>query len=238
LLDTKEKLIDPLRRFMKSPQKAIFDQARQLVAEQEDNFSYVSATEVEIVQALLVDKSPWQGNRLQQAKPQLDALQQSIANQLASEKATAANRLSELVLRLQSTNEYATLTSDNRAKLTKPFADAGQALQGQKRIAMIRDQLRHFEEERYPQLLLQLEGLAKPKPATGTGSEGTSSQPRGGTGDTPTPAPAEPKLVPARTIKVGYAKPWLASESELDEYLKQQREAWLKEIQAGNRVQI
>jgi hypothetical protein len=87
---------------------------------------------------------------------------------------------------------------------------------------------------------LQLEGLAKPKPkpATGTGSEGTSSQPRGGTGDTPTPAPAEPKLVPARTIKVGYAKPWLASESELDEYLKQQREAWLKEIQAGNRVQI
>lgn len=242
LLDTKEKLIDPLRRFMKSPQKAIFEQARQLVAEQEDNFAYVPATEVNIVQALLDDKSPWQGHRLQQAKPQLDALQQSIANQLASEKTDAANRLSELGQRLQGTDEYTELHPDDQAKLTKPFADTGHALQGQKRIAMIRDQLRHFEDERYPQLLLQLEALAKPKPVTATPSapKGPSSQPQGGlaTTLTPTPASPEPKLVPARTIKVGYAKPWLANESELDDYLKQQREAWLKEIQAGNRVQI
>lgn len=240
LLDAKEKLIDPLRRFMKSPQKAIYDQARQLVAEQEDNFAYLPTAEVQAIRDLLTDKTPWQGNRLQQAKPQLESLQQSIANQLASEKASATNRLDELKQRLQGTDEYTGLKSEDQANLAKPFADAGQALQGQKRIAMIRDQLRHFEEERYPQLLLQLEGLAKPKPATATraGSEGTSPQPQGGTGDTPTPTPAEPKLVPARTIKVGYAKPWLTSEAELDDYLKQQRAAWLKEIQAGNRVQI
>lgn len=240
LLDTKEKLIDPLRRFMKSPQKAIFDQARQLVAEQEDNFAYVSATEVEIVQALLVDKSPWQGNRLQQAKPQLDALQQSIANQLASEKTTAANRVSELELRLQATEEFSALNKDDQAKLSRPFADAGQALQGQKRIAMIRDQLRHFEDERYPQLLLQLEGLAKPKPVAPPMNTPSDTTPpvEGGEPAAAAPVIAEPRLVPARTIKVGYAKPWLASEAELDEYLKQQREAWLKEIQAGNRVQV
>jgi len=242
LLDTKEKLIEPLRRFMKSPQKAIFDQARQLVAEQEDNFAYVPATEVEIIQAMLVDKSPWQGNRLQQAKPQLDALQQSIANQLTSEKATAANRLGELELRLQATEEYATLNPDDQARLSKPFTEAGQALQGQKRIAMIRDQLRHFEDERYPQLLLQLEGLAKPKPVAPPSKIPNDTTPpvEGGKpqATAPTPVVAEPRLVPARTIKVGYPKPWLANEAELDEYLKQQREAWLKEIQAGNRVQV
>lgn len=242
LLDTKEKLIDPLRRFMKSPQRAIFDQARQLVVEQEDNFAYVSVTEVGMVQALLVDKTPWQGNRLQQAKPQLDALQQSIANQLASEKATAANRLGELELRLQATDEYAALNPDDQAKLSKPFTEVGLALQSQKRIAMIRDQLRHFEDERYPQLLLQLEGLAKPKsvtppPNTPTGTKQPIDDNRRVIVAS-TPSVPEPRLVPARTIKVGYAKPWLASESELDEYLKQQREAWLKEIQAGNRVQI
>ncbi|MET3124315.1 energy-coupling factor transporter ATP-binding protein EcfA2 [Oxalobacteraceae bacterium GrIS 2.11] len=242
LLETKEKLIDPLRRFMKSSQKAIFDQARQLVAEQEDNFAYVPAAEVDIVQALLVDKSPWQGNRLQQAKPQLDALQQRIANQLASEKATAINLLGELELRLQATDEYAALSPDEQAKLSKPFMDAGQALQGQKRIAMIRDQLRHFEDERYPQLLLQLEALSKPKsdtppPTVPTGKIAPVDDGKPGT-IAPTTIVAEPRLVPARTIKVGYPKPWLASESELDEYLKQQREAWLKEIQAGNRVQV
>ena len=240
LHDTKEKLIDPIRRFMKSPQKVIFEQARQLVAEQEDNFVYVPATEVNIVQAVLDDKSPWQGNRLQQAKPQLDALQQSIANQLASEKASAANRLSELGQRLQGTDEYTALSPDDQAKFITPFADIRQALQGHKRIAMIRDQLRHFEDERYPQLLLQLEALAKPTPVTPNAPARPSSQPQDGVAASPTPMPVatEPKLVPARTIKVAYAKPWLASESELDDYLKQQREAWLKEIRAGNRVQI
>ena len=48
----------------------------------------------------------------------------------------------------------------------------------------------------------------------------------------------EQRVVPARTIKVGYSKPWLTSEADLDDYLRQQREAWLKEILAGNRVQI
>ncbi len=241
LLDSKESLIDPLRRFMKSPQKAIFDQARQLVADQEDNFAYVPSADVEIVQALLTDQRPWQGNRLQQAKPQLDALQQRIANQLASEKSTAANRLDELSQRLQGTDEYVGLSADNQAKLAKPFAVVRQSLQGQKRIAMIRDQLRHFEDALYPQVLLELEGLAKPKSVTPPPSTPEGAPPQFD-GDKPTttmpPAVPEPRLVPARTIKVGYTKPWLASESELDDYLKQQREAWLREIQAGNRVQV
>lgn len=245
LLDTKESIIDPVRRFMHSPQKAIFDQARELVAEQEDNFVYVAQAEVEAVRSLLIDNKPWQGNRLQQLKPQLDALQQAIANQLAAEKETASNRLTELEQRLQATDEYARLSPANQSQLTKPFADARLALQGQKRIAMIRDQLRHFEDSRLPQLLLQLDQLAKPaavKPAVPDSTADSVSLP--GVGKTPSgenvakPTQAEPKLVPARTIKVSYAKPWLTSEAELDDYLNKQREAWLREILAGNRVQI
>lgn len=244
LLDTKENIIDPLRRFMNSPQKGIYDQASQLVAEQEDNFSYVAPAQVEAVRSLLTDNKPWQGNRLQQLKPQLDALQQAIANQLGHEKEVATSRLTELEQKLQATDEYARLSPAQQSTLSKPFGDARQALQGQKRIAMIRDQLRHFEEERFPQLLLQLDQLAKPaeKPATPntaaervrTFSVGPTSQ----VASSAQPHTTEPKLVPARTIKVGYAKPWLASEAELDDYLQKQREAWLKEIQAGNRVQI
>ena len=107
---------------------------------------------------------------------------------------------------------------------------------------MIRDQLRHFEDERYPQLLLQLEGLSKPKPVAPPSKIPNHTTPpvEGGKpqATAPTSVVAEPRLVPARTIKVRYPKPWLANEAELDEYLKQQREAWLKEIQAGNRVQV
>ena len=243
LLDTKESVIDPLRRFMNSPQKDIFDQARVLVAEQEDNFAYVDAAEVEAVRGLLADSKPWQGNRLQQIKPQLDVLQQAIANQLASEKDVAAHRLQELERKLQATDEFARLSMGNQAQLAQPFAEARQALQGHKRIAVIRDQLRQFEDSRYPQLLVQLERWAKPEPQVDPKGD-TSTKPPTGEGRTPGDGPpakpptAEPKLVPARTIKVGYAKPWLTTEAELDDYLNKQREAWLKEIQAGYRVQI
>lgn len=244
MLDTKEQIIEPLRRFMGSPQKAIYDQARQLVQEQEDNFAYVATGEVEAIKALLTENKPWQGNRLQQAKPQLEALQQAIANQLTSEKATAVSRLAELEQRLQGSNEYGSLKPEQQAQLAVPFVEAQQSMQGQKRIAMIRDQLRAFEDNQYAQLLLKLERLARPQPVPDPIPP--FSPPPAGNQDIDYPPPpsteppkvAEPRLVPARSITVGYSKPWLASESELDDYLRQLREAWLKEIQAGNRVQI
>ena len=252
LLETKEKVIDPVRRFMSSAQKAIYDQARQLAADQEDNFAYVQSAEPSAVRELLADNSPWKGNRLQQLKPQLDALQQAIEAQLAAEKDAANARLHELELRLKGADEFGRLNESAATTLVRTFAEARAALQSQKRIAMIRDQLRRFEEDRFPQLLVQLEQLAKPPASTntsgstgdlggspvdstvGTGSNGSTG------GSTPTQAkPAmEPKLVPARTIRINHPKPWLASEAELDEYLQKLREAWLKEIQAGNRVQI
>ncbi len=244
LLDTKENILDPLRRFMNSPQRAIFEQARTLVAEQEDNFAYVVASEVEAVRGLLTDSKPWQGNRLQQLKPQLDALEQAIAQQLAIERDAAAHRLAELEQRLRATDEFGRIDTARQSQLTEPFAEARRALQGQKRIAMIRDQLRHFEESRFSQLLVQLEQWGKPaqpapapaaQPAAGASAAG---EPKATATVAPKPTTPEPKVVPARTIRVDYAKAWLTSEAELDDYLNKQREAWLKEIQAGNRVQI
>lgn len=244
LLDTKENILDPLRRFMNSPQRAIFEQARALVAEQEDNFAYVGASEVEAVRSLLTDSKPWQGNRLQQLKPQLDALEQAIAQQLTIEKDAAAHRMAELEQRLRATDEFGRIDAARQSQLTEPFAEARRALQGQKRIAMIRDQLRHFEESRFSQLLVQLEQWGKPahptpapaaQPAAGAPAAG---EPQAAVTLAPRPAAPEPKVVPARTIRVDYAKAWLTSEAELDDYLNKQREAWLKEIQAGNRVQI
>ncbi len=244
LLDTKENILDPLRRFMNSPQRAIFEQARALVAEQEDNFAYVAASEVETVRGLLTDSKPWQGNRLQQLKPQLDALEHAIAQQLAIERDAAAHRLAELEQRLRATDEFGRIDAARQSQLTEPFAEARRALQGQKRIAMIRDQLRHFEESRFSQLLVQLEQWGKPaQPAPAPAAQPAAGAPAAGEPQAtatvaPKPATPEPKVVPARTIRVDYAKAWLTSEAELDNYLNKQREAWLKEIQAGNRVQI
>lgn len=242
LLDMKEQLLDPLTRFMNSPQKAIYDAALKLMNEQEDNFAYLPAAEVEPIKAVLSHSAPYKGNLLQQVKPLLDEVQQGISAQLATEKATATLKLEELEQRLRSTNEFSNLESEQQATLRAPFAQTRQTLQNQQRIAMIRDQLRSFEETQYPQLLIKLNELAEPAVITTpvlsdiTTETVISPNPPPATADKPTTKP--PRMVPARSISVNFNKPWLSSEDELNAYLEKLRQALLKEIQAGNRVQI
>lgn len=249
LLEAKEAVMDPVRRFMASPQRAIYDQARQLLADQEDNFAYIERQQAEAVRSLLTDSRPWQGNRLQQVKPQLDAVQQTIAALLVNEKATATARVEELEQRLKGADEYQKLNASSREHLATAFADVSQGLQGQKRVAMIRDQMRHFEDAGFPKLLQKLDKLARPvevKPQTPTptkqGDHPAPDRPAsGGSAANPSTATvSQPvvKVIAGRNIKVSFAKPWLATEADLDDYLGKLREAWLSEIQAGNRVQI
>ncbi|PKI18796.1 BREX system P-loop protein BrxC [Pseudomonas monteilii] len=239
LLETKEQITDPLLRFMRSPQREIYDQARHLVQEQQDNFTYVNVAEVEAIRAVLADSKPWQGNRLQQVRPQMEAVQLAIANQLACERQACEQLFDELEQRLHGAEGYEGLSAEYKAQLAAPFSEARQAMMGQKLIAVLRDQRRRFEDERYPQLLLSLDQFARPQPVPEPSLQ-PDKDPKGGdvpAGQSPQ-KPAKPGIVPARQIKVGYGKPWLTSEAELDDYLQKQREAWLKEIQAGNRVQI
>ena len=107
---------------------------------------------------------------------------------------------------------------------------------------MVHDRLRQFEDQDYPRLLLEAEHLAQPQPSQ-TPPPLPSAPPAPGKDYRPAPPQGRPqvaeiKLIPARAIKVHYAKPWVASEADLDDYLEQLRQAWLQEIQAGNRVQI
>ncbi|PLC52819.1 hypothetical protein CR155_15515 [Pollutimonas nitritireducens] len=240
LLDTKEQIIEPLTKFMQSAQKAIYDAARKLVLEQEDNFAYLPAAEVEPIKAILTDPAPYKGNRLQQVKPLLDELQLGITAQLATENATANIKLEDLEQRLRGTDEFARLTAEQQSSLTASFAQTRQTLQSQQRIAMIRDQLRSFEDTHYAQLLLKLQELARPPVVAAPTVSDVSPRPATDpdTAIPTVPTAAATRVVPARSISISFNKPWLSNENELNDYLEKLREAWLKEIRAGHRVQI
>lgn len=242
LLDAKEQSIDPVLSFMQGSQKTIYDQARQLVQEQEDNFSYVSSPAIEAITALLAGPKPWQGPRLQQTKPQLEALQQAIDEQVAQERTTAVDTLSQLSQRLKGVDGYAQLKPDHKDELEKPFAQAHESLARQKRIAMIRDQVRVFEDQKYPQLLTQLErylqplAASVPAPTPGPAKDGGKTMPS--VAPHPPATARETSIVHRNSVRVAFARPWLATEADVDEYLAKLREALIKEIEASHRVQI
>jgi hypothetical protein len=232
LFDLKEQQIDPLRKFMNGPQKAIFEEASRVVQEQEDNFAYVQGDEAAQIKAALTDPNGYKGNRLQQVKGELDTLQQKIADQRNRETIDATAALRALEARLRGEAKFSALSTDRQAQMVQPFQLAVESIIGQKRIAMIRDLRRRFEDQDYPQLLAQLESWSRPaEPKQPTPPSGPSTPP------VATPV-TQPQIVAARSIAVPFDKAWLADEADLNRYLDALRQAWLNEISAGKRVQI
>lgn len=222
LLDVKEQLIDPLRKFMGTADKPgqqaqLYIEALTFVQAQEDNFSYIQGDEVAQINATLADVNCYKGNRLQQLKVQLDALRQKITEQRDFEANAAASAIQTLEAKLRGEAKFTALSHEKQASLLKEFKAVSDSIENQKRIAMIRDLRRRFEEQDYSRLLAQLDV---------TEQSNNAKQP-------------EPlKLVAARSITIPFDKAWLADEADLDRYLKALRQEWLKEIQAGKKVQV
>lgn len=235
LLDVKEKVIDPIRKFMNGAQKDIFIEARQFVKSQEPNFAYIHSEEAVQLSSALTDAECFKGSRMQQVKALVDALQVKIAGQLNIEIETAQTAVETLAQRTRSMPEFISLSTEQQTQIVEPFERCTQSIAQQKLIAVIRDTLRRFEDDEYQRLLSCLSTWAKPalaKPMV-TGTAATTIVNETGT-------PDEPKIeyVPSRNIRVDFDKAWLADASDVDRYVESMRKALLKTISDGKRVQI
>ncbi len=227
LLDMKEGLIDPIRKFMGGSQKAIYDEAQSFLKDQESNFTYVESTEVEEVRSTLFDPQCFKGNRIQQLKSKLDALKQRVQQQVADARTKALEVLDDLQQRLQNMPEYQSLPEPRTDELNVPFQTLRDDLAHQKLIAVINDRLRYFEEHGYQNLLNRMFDLLAPKPKPG-GEEQTPNQvnePR-------------PEYIAARKLRVPFDKALLTSEDDVDQYLEKLRAVLMAQVNAGKRVQI
>lgn len=229
LLDLKEGVIDPIRKFMSGPQKGIFDSARSIVQTQEPNFAYIDGDEAEQVVASLTDPECFKGNRMQQVKALVDSLQSKVNEQIAREVAKAKDSVATLKSRLCGMTEFSALTTEQKEQLTRPFDDLAEQFDGQKLIAVIRDGMRRFEEGEYHRLLSQMTSWAKPKPAP---------TPEPGSGEKPDDPSAQIEYIPSRSVSVPFDKAWLANEADVDAYVASMRTALLEEIRNGKRIQI
>jgi hypothetical protein len=243
LLDMKEGIIDPIRKFMSGPQKAIFDSARKFVQVQEPNFDYIrkdtsETSEMcesgapdpmsESLKALLFDPECFKGARIQQVKTLVENLQEKVSVQLTEEIAAAKKTVETLKTRLCEMPDFLSLSPDRRTVIERTFDEFSASLERQKLIAVIRDTLRRFEESDYLDLLAKLcpteksTGTAAPNPHTTKGAA----------------SPAKRSVQHLRSIVVPYGKAWLADETDVECYLGVLREALLTEIKNGRKVQI
>ena len=112
LLATKEGVIDPVRKFMSGPQKNIFDNARRFVQIQEPNLIYIEGDEAAQVDALLNNPECFKGDRMQQVKTHIEALQSKIGAEMEAEIAKAKETVTNLKSCLCDTDEFGKLNSE------------------------------------------------------------------------------------------------------------------------------
>ena len=240
LLDMKESVSDPVRKFMSGPQKGIFDNARKFVQTQEPNFAYIEGDETAQVVASLTDPECFKGNRMQQVKTRVETLQEKVTAQIEAEIAKAKETVAALKGRLCGMTEFSALNGEQQEQINRPFNEFDESLERQKLIAVIRDALRRFEESDYQRLLSQMTSWAQPTPTPEPAPEpGQPVPPDEGTKPTPPTKPEPPiEYLSSRSVKVSFDKAWLADETDVERYLECMREALLEEIRKGKRIHI
>lgn len=224
LLDMKEGVIDPVRRFMNGSQRTIYDEARRFLDTQEPNLSYVDGAEAQEMRVILADPACYQGDQMTRLKSLADGLRGQVEARVQQERLDAVQALEARWQRLAGMSDFQALTPDQQAVLRQPFDELARGFQVQTLVAVIREELRRFERERYLRLLSLMTDWLEPEPEPEAASDAAMAE--------------RTEYVSRHSLEVPFSKAWLADEQDVDAYLSALKQALVKAIQEGKRIQI
>jgi len=233
LLDMREGVIDPIRKFMNGPQIAIFDDARKYMEASEPNFSYIEGDEAKKINEALSDPECYKNGRMQQIKSVLDILKGKVTKQIDAEITKASDISNALNKRLSCMKEFTALPPQRQAEISRLFTDFITSIEKQTLIAVIRDKIRNFEDSEFKNLLIKMDSWIE----TPTKAEPKNIPTKDGVEKVAQPKTTT-QYVNYKSIRVPFDKAWLADERDVDSYLKTVRETLLEEIRQGKRIQI
>jgi predicted transcriptional regulator len=221
LLNTKEDLLNPVRRFMASEQKSIYDNIRTLLDGDTSNLDYVEGDEVVILRSLMHSPKPYQGNLIREAKVAKDSLTVKVLERIEEEKDRAIATIKSAIADLKGKDEFKTLESGKQALVIRPLEEEVNKLQGQKYIGNIRDTKTKVLEVLVPRQLNEMIRLATPAVPEGT----LASEPM-------------PHYINWASIKLHFPKSELRTEEDVDGYLEVLRKALKEQIKNNRRINL
>jgi hypothetical protein len=242
LLDLKEAVLDPVRRFMGGVQRGIYDEARAYLAEQAANFVYGGEDKAKAIRTVLEDPKCFKGSAIQQVKGKLDALRTEVNALIVETRNAALADVESMRGRMRALPDYVSLAEVDRKTIEAEFAKVLGTITSSDLIALIRERTNSFKSSTYPGLLGRVMA-PPPSPAPKPSKEVPNSQQRPGSRpeiDEPPAPPLSPNIqyVPATALRVAFAKPYLADEDDVAAYVDTLRAALMAEIRAGRRITV
>jgi len=233
LFASKESVIDPIDKFMNGPQKEIYASAADFIKANEANFSILNTQLLTQAQEILADLSCYKGNRIYELNNLIEQLENELGVRLETEKKKILAKLESKKQSLEDLDEFKSYADLNGKIFDSVFDDFANQLKSQKLYAVLNDQLRSFEENQYQNLLSEITApkrftkhLANPVNSSTTVDE------------TELETVTQTKLILSRDLIPCFKKPLLSTEEDVENYTQAVKDAMLKEIKQGNRIQL
>lgn len=222
ILDTKERTLDPIKRFVNGDQVKIYESIRAVVKGDLSNLDYIEGEEFNQLKALMDHKEPYSGNLIKEGKVAKDQLDLKVSSRIADERVNALNTIQSIINDFSTKEEFVKLDNGSQHKIVEPFQVEIDKLQSQRYIAVIRDVTAKTLEHLLPRQLNEMIRLSTPTP---DGSVNVVNEPT-------------PHYIRRASIKVDYPKTELRTEVDVNEYVEALRKALIAQIKETRRISL
>lgn len=147
LLDLKDDLLDSLFEFMEGDKKKIYDEIASFISTNKDNLYHIKDTKINDLYALMDDKTPFKGNKIQTAKSSLKVIQEQLTPMIESVKNEALAKVDELIVKIQSLEEFSKIEGD-KSSVIRPLQNIKANIQNSNNIDFINQRVNNESLEK------------------------------------------------------------------------------------------
>ncbi|MBC6992229.1 BREX system P-loop protein BrxC [Hymenobacter sp. BT491] len=232
LLDAKENLLDPIKRFWSSELKKIYEEIRSFLKGDLSNFEHIDGDEMTKLEAASSHTRPYSGAIIQEAKAAMDSMRTKVLAKLKEEKEKALARIEQHRESLKANSDFQKLTNGQQESLLKQLSVLGEKVADTRYISNIRGHV-VSSNELYVSLLNEIQALLRrntPQP------EPDCYQKSGE--DTPPAQESKVEYVQRTKVEVSFKKSTLETEQDVEDYVSILKQAYIKQIKENKRITL
>ena len=222
LLNAKEDILDKVKSFMGGAQKGIYDDARDMLANQSSNIDYVDPDAGQKLRAALEDPSCFKGSSIQNLKSDLFDLKNKVELKVLEERKAVIAEVQEVTEKIAQMPDFQTLDADKQARITTRIDSHKAGLDTVTLIPVLQNKSTQIRSNLLADVIGQIDQLTHPAP---TPIDEPALTP-----------PQAPTYIKVDQIKVNFDKPYLSGDADVDQYLEEMKKTLLTEIRAGKKV--
>ena len=217
ILDQKEDVLDPIRKFWNGEQKKIFDTVNKYLNGDQSNFEYVDDLELNLLKEVHQNQKPFVGNTMKEAKDAMEKLQQKLLGKIEEERKETLESVKSRIAQIEGRDDFKKLEDAPKRDVLNELNDLIAKSNGQRYVA----QLRQYKDEannNYLIALNRIQELLAPK----------------------TSGVSEPRVqyIKQSNIKVAFGKSELKTAEEVEEYVEELRKELLRQIKENRRITL